>query len=126
MIYLDLDKDGLTGGLQLSIGDDSGGHRIAGPKYSGHSSRVQRKLLSAHDAEEIRAYLDKGFPRPEDPKDIIIRTLRSEVERLVEDMESLVAAGRTGKPAITDLSWTGLAVSAAAARALLARLEARP
>jgi len=114
VIYLDLDKDSLTGGFQLSIGDDSGGYRIAGPKYSGHSSRVQRKKLTAHDAEEIRVYLDKGFPRPEDPKDIITRTLTADVERL--------ARYRNIRPTVT----VAAGVSAAAARALLARLEARP
>lgn len=61
-IYFSLDKDGLTGGLQLSIGDDSGGYRIAGPKYSGHSKPLQRKEIDAYDAKEIRKYLDREFP----------------------------------------------------------------
>lgn len=61
-IYFSLDKDGLTGGLQLSIEDDVGGYRIAGPKYCGHSKNLQRKKIDAHDAKEIRAYLDKAFP----------------------------------------------------------------
>lgn len=61
-IYLDLDKDQLTRGVQLSIGDDNSGFRIAGPKYSGNSKRIQRHEISEHDAQQIRKYLDMAFP----------------------------------------------------------------
>lgn len=65
-IRIDVDKDGWTKGLQLSIGDDSGGYRLAGPKFNGSSKPVLRAELDERDAREIRAYLAKGFPLTED------------------------------------------------------------
>jgi len=62
-IYFEIDKDTLTGGLQLCIGDDTGGYRIAGPKYSGNSKRLQRHEIDAYDAQKIREHLDTAFPR---------------------------------------------------------------
>ncbi len=62
MIYFDLDKDKLTGGFQLSIGNGSHGYRIAGPKYSGNSKNLQRHTITERDAEKIRGYLDREFP----------------------------------------------------------------
>lgn len=62
VIRIDVDKDRLTGGYQLAIGDETGGYRIAGPKYSGHSESLQSKTLSESDAREILKYLLKGFP----------------------------------------------------------------
>lgn len=66
-LTLDVDRDGLTGRLQLSINQwdaDGGGHgyRIAGPKYNGTGRSLVRHRLDARDATEIRAYLDKMFP----------------------------------------------------------------
>lgn len=61
-IYFEVDKDTLTGGLQLCIGDDHGGYRIAGPKYSGNSKQLQKHVIDSHDAQQIRKYLDAAFP----------------------------------------------------------------
>ena len=56
-IYLSVDRDELTGGIQLSINDGSGGYRIAGPKYCGQSVTLRKHVLTKRDAEEIGAYL---------------------------------------------------------------------
>ena len=57
-VYLNVDRDGLTGDLQLSIGDDSGGFRLAGPKSNGSGKRVLTRRLAQRDVAEIRRYLD--------------------------------------------------------------------
>lgn len=56
-IYLTVDRDKLTGGTQISINDDNGGYRIAGPKYCGMSVTIKRHVLTKRDVEEIRSYL---------------------------------------------------------------------
>lgn len=66
-IYMNVDQDGITGGLQLSIGayDETGaghGYRIAGPRYSGTGRKLLKRRLTERDAQEIRAYLDQEFP----------------------------------------------------------------
>lgn len=58
-VYLSIDQDGLSGGIQLCIGDDNGGYRIAGPKYCGQSKTLKKVTLTRRDVEEIRAYLRK-------------------------------------------------------------------
>lgn len=62
-VSIELSRDGLTGGYQLSIDsiDASGGghgYRIAGPKFCGKSTTIQRVTLNARDRDEIRRYLD--------------------------------------------------------------------
>ncbi len=57
--YISVDRDKLTGGIQISIGDDSGGYRIAGPKYCGSGESLKRHVLTKRDADEIRHYLDR-------------------------------------------------------------------
>ncbi len=62
-LLLTLDKDGWTKSLQLSIEDDIGGYRLCGPKYNGSSARLMTHVLKQRDADEIRRYLDRHFPR---------------------------------------------------------------
>lgn len=66
-IEIGLYRDGLTKGLQMSIdyADENGdghGYRLAGPKFSGSSSRIFVHRLSSSDADRIRQYLDLEFP----------------------------------------------------------------
>lgn len=60
---LSIYKDGLTGGIQLSIGDKNGGYRIAGPKFNGSGKPLLEHRLTERDAKEIRYYLDCAFPQ---------------------------------------------------------------
>lgn len=57
MPYLSVDKDNLTGGIQISINDGDGGYRIAGPKYCGTSETLKTHVLTEQDVWEIRRYL---------------------------------------------------------------------
>lgn len=66
-IVLTVDRDGYTGGIQVSIGaeDDRGhgdGYRLFGPKYLGQSTKIADVVLTQRDADEIRGYLDQLFP----------------------------------------------------------------
>ena len=61
-ITLNVDQDGWTGKLQLSIGDRNGGYRICGPKYNGSSKNLLTRLITKQDAAEIRRCLDKAYP----------------------------------------------------------------
>lgn len=68
-LFIKLDRDGWTGGLQLSIdiegkNGDGCGYRLAGPKYNGSSSTVFKHKLNERDAKEIRSYLNVAFPVP--------------------------------------------------------------
>lgn len=61
-ITLCVDRDGLTGSLQLSINltrADGGGHgyRISGPKFSGASKKVLHHQITQRDVAEITDYL---------------------------------------------------------------------
>lgn len=58
-IEIIVDRDGWTGGLQVSIGDENGGHRICGPKYNGSSKQLVAKILTKSDVRAIREYLEK-------------------------------------------------------------------
>lgn len=67
-MFIKLDRDGWTKGLQLSIDleDESGGgvgYRLAGPKYNGSSASVFKHQIGERDADEIRRYLDTVFPK---------------------------------------------------------------
>lgn len=62
-ITLSVSRDGWTEGIQLSIGDSSSGYRLAGPKFNGSSKNLVSRTLDAGDAEEIRKFLDAGFPQ---------------------------------------------------------------
>jgi hypothetical protein len=62
-VYIKVDRDGWTKGLQLSIDvvDEKGGghgYRLAGPKYNGSSASVMAHRLSERDIREIQSYLD--------------------------------------------------------------------
>jgi hypothetical protein len=68
-ITIDVSRDGLTNGLQLSINqideDDAGhGYRLAGPKFNGSGKVLLSRTLDERDAAEIRRYLDAVFPVP--------------------------------------------------------------
>lgn len=63
MVTINVERDGLTGKLQLSINDvdESGsgsGYRIAGPKFNGTSTTLLSAPISRHDAKQIIAYLE--------------------------------------------------------------------
>lgn len=61
--FLSVSKDGWTGGIQLSICDESGsGFRIHGPKFNGSGKNLVDHKLTQRDADEIRRYLDRAFP----------------------------------------------------------------
>jgi len=62
-LNLEVSKDALTGGIQLSINDvDSEGvghgYRIAGPKFSGDGKILMTADLDTETRREIRRYLD--------------------------------------------------------------------
>ena len=59
-VYLSVDRDKLTGGIQLSIDDENGGYRIAGPKYCGMSVSLIEHHLDERDVAELSAYLRKA------------------------------------------------------------------
>lgn len=66
-IILSVEKDGWTGGIQISISDvdingSGGGYRIAGPKYNGSSTTLKEVKLDYDTAQQIRKYLDKVRP----------------------------------------------------------------
>lgn len=68
-ITLEVDQDGLTGKLQLSINerDEKGtgwGYRLHGPKFNGSGKNLLEHDLTQADADEIRKYLDKAFEPP--------------------------------------------------------------
>lgn len=82
-VMIEVDRDGLTGQLQLSIShvDENGvglGHRLAGPKFNGSSETVLSRTLDARDASEIRTFLDAVFPEPDDEDD-------TEAERALDE-----------------------------------------
>lgn len=61
--FICVDRDKLTGSLQLSIDDESGGYRLAGPKYCGHSVRLLTYVIDEAAVHEIRDYLRKVLVR---------------------------------------------------------------
>lgn len=53
-VFLSVDRDGWTKGIQLSIDyADAGGYRVAGPKFNGSSTRMLRHQLSERDCDEL-------------------------------------------------------------------------
>jgi hypothetical protein len=58
-IALSVDRDKLTGRIQIAIGDGHGGYRIAGPTYCGMSETIVKHVLDKRDVAEIRYYLRK-------------------------------------------------------------------
>ncbi len=55
-VYLSVDiRD--DGAVQLSIWDDDGGYRIAGPKYDGKGRTVLKRSITLRDRDEILSYL---------------------------------------------------------------------
>jgi len=55
-VFLTVDQTP-EGRFQLSIGDDSVGYRIAGPKFDGRSKTIMRHEISPRDVSEIGEYL---------------------------------------------------------------------
>lgn len=60
VVCFTVDRDGWTDSLQLSIGDDDGGYRLAGPKYNGSSKSLLRRPLTARDCNELEAYIKQA------------------------------------------------------------------
>jgi len=61
-VHLTVSKDGWTNGFQLSIDDEYGGYRLAGPKFNGSSETIFKLPLdSERDIKEIRSYLNKAM-----------------------------------------------------------------
>lgn len=66
-LTIDVDRDGWTGKLQVSLQQTnekgSGwGYRLAGPKFNGSSKNLISQELSQRDADEIRGHLNAVFP----------------------------------------------------------------
>lgn len=60
-VHFSIDRDKVTGGIQLSINDETGGYRIAGPKYCGMSETLRTHDLTEGDVWEIRRYLSRAL-----------------------------------------------------------------
>ena len=56
-VYLCVDRDGLTKGIQLSIDGLETGFRLAGPKYNGSSLPLLRRELTEEDCRELEKYI---------------------------------------------------------------------
>lgn len=69
LAVLTVDRHAKTDSLQISIGDESTGYRIAGQKYDGNSECLRRVILTQRDADEIRGYLDAAFPQDKERSD---------------------------------------------------------
>ena len=57
-VKLEVYRDGWTGGIQVSIGDEDGGYRLLGPKFNGSGVLLASTELDKGDADNIREYLD--------------------------------------------------------------------
>jgi hypothetical protein len=57
-VYLTVDKRNVDGAVQVSIGNDRIGYRIAGPKYDGSGKQLLKKELTASERDEIRSWLE--------------------------------------------------------------------
>jgi hypothetical protein len=57
-VSLALYKDELTKSFQVAIEDSTGGYRLLGPKFSGHSKLLKRVVLTRRDALSIQNYLE--------------------------------------------------------------------
>ena len=94
-IVIDVDRDGLTGGLQLNIAkvDEDGkgfGHRLAGPKYVGASENLLSREINRYDADAIREYLDAVFPPKPATRELTLSRLTTELRDfmgLAEDLD---------------------------------------
>lgn len=59
-VRLEIHRDGWTGGLQLSIGNDYSGYRLIGPKFNGSSEVIASRVLDDRDIAELRRYCDEA------------------------------------------------------------------
>jgi hypothetical protein len=64
MTEIHVDQDRVTGELQVSIHDGSGGYRLAGPKYVGSSKTLLAHVLDGRDVKEILRHLRHDFQPP--------------------------------------------------------------
>lgn len=55
-------RDGVTGRFRVALETNTGGRRLAGPKFSGSSTLITRRTLDQHDKNEILRLL--GAPKP--------------------------------------------------------------
>lgn len=55
-IFITVDQRS-DGALQIGIGDENGGYRIAGPKYDGTGRTLLKHELTVTDGDEIKRYL---------------------------------------------------------------------
>lgn len=62
-IFLEFFKDNITGEYQVLISDYNIGSRLAGPKFLGASHKIYSFRIIESNANEIRLYLDKTFPK---------------------------------------------------------------
>jgi hypothetical protein len=62
VVVIEVHRCNQTGSIQISIGDEHGGYRIAGLKFLGDSELLQRRRLTVRDRDEIRRYLDQVRP----------------------------------------------------------------
>lgn len=98
-LSIDVDRDGLTGRLQVSINqrDENGhghGHRLLGPKYLGASEQIATAELSQYDADSIRTYLDANFPAQTAFPVVTICGSMKFYARMLEVAAQLTTAGR--------------------------------
>jgi len=56
-LHFCVDRDGLTGGYQLSIDSASSGLRLHGPKYNGSGKRLITYVPTDRDLVEITHYV---------------------------------------------------------------------
>ena len=57
-VILTVDERAVDGAIQVSIGNERGGYRLAGPKYDGRGCQLLRVVLDERARAVIRRYLD--------------------------------------------------------------------
>ena len=59
-VYFSVDQRSYDKALQLSINDEHGGYRIAGPDYDGNGKTLLKRPITERDINEMRMYLNKA------------------------------------------------------------------
>ena len=59
-VYLVVSVDGWTNGIQLSVNDEGGGFRLAGPKFNGSQKTLLKWVLDERGCAELEAYIAKA------------------------------------------------------------------
>lgn len=57
-VWLTVDQRSFDGAIQVSIGNDRIGYRIAGPKYDGSGKQLLKKQLTKSEKTEIMSWLE--------------------------------------------------------------------